>query len=198
MQIHTEKLHSSLTYSQYLEMFGDEHLLKMPEHLQGYTRLNAQRMHRWEKTYEPSIKAKELLASNSVIRHAFVITEPWCGDAAHCIPAIQKLLLLTPDVSPPIYILRDSDLEIMDMYLTNGKRAIPILLLTDSHFQVIGQWGPRPAPSQILVEQAKRADDGSGKWKEELQAWYNHDKQIHLESEFVDLILKCNVISKNC
>ena len=198
MQILTEKLFSPLSYSQYLELFAEEKILKMPGHLQDYTRLNAQRMHRWEKTYEPSLETRKLLATNSNIRHAFIITEPWCGDAAHCIPAIQKLLSLTPDVSSPRYILRDTNIEVMDMYLTNGKRSIPILILTDSQFHVLGQWGPRPAPSQVLVDQARQDDDGSGKWKEKLQIWYNQSKQIHLESELLELIRKCNAISKNC
>jgi hypothetical protein len=198
MQILTEKLFSPLSYSQYLELFAEEKILKMPAHLQDYTRLNAQRMHRWEKTYEPSLETRELLATNSNIRHAFIITEPWCGDAAHCIPAIHKLLSHTSMIGPPVYILRDNNPDIMDMFLTRGKRSIPILILTDARLDVLGQWGPRPEISQILVDQARDSDDGSGKWKEMLQIWYNQSKQIHLESELLELIIKCNAISKNC
>ncbi|MFM7106770.1 MAG: thioredoxin family protein [Flavobacteriales bacterium] len=198
MQIQTEIFFSPLTYSQYLKLFDEEYLLKMPEHLQGYTRLNAQRMHRWEKTYQPDEKAQNILASNETVRHAFIITEPWCGDAAHCIPALHKLLLMTSQVATPIFILRDSNLETMDNFLTNGNRSIPILILTDAHYEVLGKWGPRPEPSQIMVDQARKSDVDKGKWKEKLQNWYNHDKQFHLESEFVDLIRKCNFLSKNC
>ena len=170
----------------------------MPEHLQAYTRLNAQRMHRWEKTYNPSQRALDAAKLNVAVRHSFIITEPWCGDAAHCIPALQKLISITEGISSPVYILRDKNLDLIDMFQTQGKRSIPILVLTDERYQLLGHWGPRPAPSQKWVDQARLSDDGSGKWKEGLQLWYNNDKQSHLELEFIELIEQCNALSKNC
>lgn len=198
MHIQRENFFSPLTYSEYVELLSEQFILKMPEHLQAYTKLNAQRMHRWEKTYVPSQLAQNVAKSNHALRHSFIITEPWCGDAAHCIPAIHKLLSLTSQMADPMYLLRDGNLDLMDQFTTHGKRSIPILILTDADFHVLGHWGPRPASAQILVDEAKKSDDGSGKWMEELQSWYNQNKQSELESEIIKLIQQCNMLSKNC
>jgi len=198
MRIQPDKFIDPLNYTEYCELLNEENILQMPEHLQAYTRLNYQRMHRWQKTYQPSQKAVESVSSNRKIKHAFIITEPWCGDAAHCIPAIQKLLLLTNGLLNIVYLLRDRNLELMDLFLTNGKRSIPIVVLTDENFQVIGKWGPRPNKSQIVVNEAREREQNNDKWKEELQMWYNHDKQQQLEEEMIELIHQCNYDSKIC
>lgn len=198
MYIESEKLYSPLHYSEYIGLLEEENILKLPEHLREYTRLNAKRMHRWEKTYHPSVRAQEAANANHAVRHAFVITEPWCGDAAHCIPAIQKLLSVTNEILSVVYILRDVNLDVMDKFLTNGKRSIPVLILTGAEFNVLGSWGPRPKPSQTIVDRAKTEGGDTGNWKEELQMWYNHNKQQDLETEYMELLTRCNHDSKNC
>lgn len=198
MQIEPEKLSTPLQYSEYLKLLSEENILKMPEHLQAYTRLNAQRMHRWEKTYRPSAEAESAGRLNLSVRHAFILTEPWCGDAAHCIPAIHKLLSATHEISSIVYVLRDTNLDVMDRFLTNTKRSIPILILTDEKLHVLGTWGPRPNASQRIVDHARLMEGETDKWKEELQMWYNHNKQQDLELEYMELLQQCNSNSKNC
>ncbi len=198
MYIESEKLYSPLHYTEYVCLLEEENIHKLPVHLQDYTRLNARRMQRWEKTYHPSIQAQEAANSNHAVRHAFIITEPWCGDAAHCIPAIQKLLSVTNEISSVVYILRDINLEVMDRFLTNGKRSIPILILTDEKLHVLATWGPRPAASQRIVDAAKTENGDTGNWKEELQLWYNHNRQQDLETEYIEVLTRCNRDSKNC
>ena len=198
MQLKIETFSTPLSYSDYKQLLSEENILTMPEHLQAYTRLNAQRMSRWEKTYQPSMEIEKLDFNHHEPLRSYIITEPWCGDAAHCIPAIHKLLGITKGMMAPIFLLRDQNLELMDNFLTLGKRSIPILLITDNRHHLLGVWGPRPSAAQELVDRAKQSGDADGRWKEELQVWYNHNKQVSLESEYAALIMHCHDVSKNC
>lgn len=44
--------------------------------------------------------------------------------------------------------MEDEHPEVMDRYLTDGARAIPIVIALDAEFNEIGQRGPRPRELQ--------------------------------------------------
>ena len=48
-------------------------------------------------------------------------------------------------------VYRDENLELMDQYLTNGGRSIPVYLLLNSDGEVISKWGPRAEKVQQFV-----------------------------------------------
>src|SRR5215468_7410092 len=56
-----------------------------------YTQLNQQRMHRWDKTIQLIPTADAAIRSIAVPQTWLVLTEAWCGDAAHTIPVIHAL-----------------------------------------------------------------------------------------------------------
>src|SRR5690606_11828881 len=49
----------------------------------NYTALNEQRMKRWDKTIKVSEEAQQKIASFKKDVTWLVLTESWCGDAAH-------------------------------------------------------------------------------------------------------------------
>jgi hypothetical protein len=85
-------------------------------------------------------------------------------------------------------LLRDENLDVMDMFLTNGGRAIPKLICLDENLNVLNTWGPRPQPVQALMQTAK----AEGKSREEIQeivhSWYAHDKTQTLQNELVMIV----------
>ncbi|KIL50693.1 thioredoxin [Jeotgalibacillus alimentarius] len=85
---------------------------------------------------------------------AIVITEDWCGDAMMNNPVLLKLAERSGiDVR---FILRDSNIELMDQYLTNGKsRAIPIFIFIDQNGKELAKWGPRAKKVQAFVDEAR-------------------------------------------
>ena len=105
-----------------------------------------------------------------------VITESWCGDAAHIVPALNKIAeALNIDFR---VVLRDDNLNLMDMFLTNGARAVPMLVMIDNNTgNVINTFGPRPSEATQMVQDYK-AKHGviTPEFKEDLQVWYNKDK----------------------
>src|SRR5699024_11416989 len=40
------------------------------------------------------------------------------------------------------YIARDENIELIDKYLTNGKRIIPIFIFIDENGKEVATWGP--------------------------------------------------------
>ena len=84
-----------------------------------------------------------------------VITEPWCGDSLAILPGILRLF---DEVGSEVRIVRrDEHPELIDQYLTNGGRAVPIAVVLDESFNERFHWGPRPQPAQRLFEENRDA-----------------------------------------
>ncbi|MHA7129010.1 thioredoxin family protein [Algoriphagus namhaensis] len=155
-----------------------------------YTRLNNRRMDRWEKTAKVSSHLQELVTQIKMPQIWLVITEGWCGDASQSIPFIQKVADLNPLIQVR-YILRDQNPEIMDQYLTNGARSIPMLVaFTRDLSKQLFKWGPRPAYLQERLKQYKIDPKGESPaaFAEGTHLWYARDKNRSLDQELIQLI----------
>lgn len=159
------------------------------ESIVGYTTLNDRRMKRLDKTTKLAPETLETLQLIERPQVWVVLTEGWCGDAAQSVPVMAKMADATPNVEFKL-ILRDENLEIMDAFLTNGGRSIPKLILLDKEtLDVLGTWGPRPAPAQNLLMTAKKSPDFDyPKVQKELQLWYAKDKTLTTQGELVAVI----------
>jgi len=185
---------NAISYTNYRNMVdalvaeGKTTGIKQSQSLLDYTRLNVQRMHRWDKTAVILSELQEAI-KNTPAQKWLVITEGWCGDAAQNVPILAKLSDENPHIEMRI-ILRDENLPIMDLYLTNGGRSIPKLIALDNDFKEIFNWGPRPAVAQTLVEALKKAETPFEALAEQLHKWYAEDKNAHLQAEFLELLAK--------
>ena len=84
----------------------------------------------------------------SPVRRFLVIAADWCGDAANTIPVLGRLADLVPGLDLRL-VERDRYPALMDRYLTNGSRSIPIVIALDESARPLATWGPRP---QVLQE----------------------------------------------
>ncbi|WP_375581144.1 thioredoxin family protein [Marivirga tractuosa] len=153
----------------------------------NYTFMNDRRMDRWDKKINLDDELLKLI--NSIPKmNWLVITEAWCGDAAQNIPFIAKLANENSTIDLK-FIMRDEHPELMDQYLTNGARSIPILIMMDENFNDIATWGPRPEPVQNMVMEAKEKPDlDQPKFIESIHKWYAVDKNQTISQEFKQLI----------
>ena len=153
-----------------------------------YTQLNQQRMHRWEKTIQLAPSVETAMRSITAAQTWLVLTEAWCGDAAHVIPVLHALAMLNPLITLR-FLFRDENPELMDRYLTNGvSRSIPKLIALDTATgEELFTWGPRPAPLQEIFMKLKEAGTEYHAIKEELQRWYNKDRTIAIQQEMAAL-----------
>ena len=89
-----------------------------------------------------------------------VLTKPPCGDSTAVIPVIQKLF--TDQPVEIRFLERDEHLDLMDQFLTNGTRSIPIMIVLDERGEYLFHFGPRPKEAQEIYEQY-RSDIEAGK-----------------------------------
>lgn len=154
-----------------------------------FTKLNYHRINRLEKTYSPSEEIKTIIEQIKEPQHWLIISTAWCGDSAQNIPALVKIAELQPLIK--LYIVeRDEHPEIMDAFLTDGKRSIPKLIAFDDSGRELFNWGSRPAPAQQLVMELKSQGAEKKEWEEKLHLWYARDKGKTLESEIIPLLQK--------
>jgi len=115
-----------------------------------------------------------------------VVTEPWCGDSLAIFPVIAKLF--TEAGCEIRVIQRDEQLDLIDQFLTNGGRAIPIVIVMDEEFNERFHWGPRPAPAQAIVTEHKAAIAAGETDKAEvhkmIRGFYARDHGEAVVSEF--------------
>lgn len=165
--------------------------LQQTEALVNYTKLNARRMKRWDKTLKVSEETKTAVTSFSQPVTWLVITESWCGDAAHVIPVLNKLAELNNNIKLRL-VLRDENLELMDMFLTNGGRAIAkLIMIDDSTGEVVDTFGPRPSEATVLVNNYKKEHGKlTQEFKEDLQVWYNKNKGENIMDDVVNMLCK--------
>lgn len=181
--INKKSLECSTSYQSYRDLVkqltvensntGDE----KTEALANYTKLNDRRMKRWDKTIKVSEEAQARISEFNNKVTWLVITESWCGDAAHVVPALNKVAELNENIDFKV-VLRDENPELMDAFLTNGNRAIPKVVMLDSETgEVLNTYGPRPSEATNYVKRFK-AKHGmlTPEFKEDLQHWYNKDK----------------------
>lgn len=189
---HIEKSISYLAYREMIDMLLAEDkttgLVQSPR-LIAFTRLNVQRMRRLDKTalLNSDLVNKLVLVTEKWIW--LVLIEAWCGDAAQLLPVMEKMAAVSPSITLKL-LLRDENLEVMDAYLTNGGRAIPKLVcLSARNLEVVGTWGPRPAPAQQMVMDYKANPVISyEQLGEDLQRWYTKDKSLTFQEEFSYLL----------
>ncbi len=103
-----------------------------------------------------------------------VIVEDWCGDASNTVPVLARLGDEAECLEMRV-IRRDEHPEIMDRYLTDGTRSIPIVIVLDSDYQEIGYWGPRPSELQEWVVANKSTMPRSELYPQ-VRRWYAKDR----------------------
>jgi len=194
-QIIQDGLDNSMSYVEYRELVmtkvennsntGHE----VTEALANYTMLNNKRMKRWDKTIKIGEGVADAIKHKKFNQTWIVITESWCGDAAHVMPVINKIAELNEGINFRV-VLRDDNEALMDQFLTNGSRSIAKLIILDTTTKdVIATYGPRPSTATLLVNDYK-AKYGilTPEFKEELQQWYNKDKGQTVIADLVSLI----------
>lgn len=154
-----------------------------------YTDLNNARMDKWDKRYELSESLKMSLVNLKEEEEWVLISEGWCGDAAHSVPVIAKMAEFSDKVHLSI-LLRDENLELMDQFLTNGGRSIPKLIRYSSEGEVLGTWGPRPSAAQEIMLNGKAEGKEKADINVELQKWYSRDRGASIDQEFVEIFKK--------
>ena len=177
----------AITFEQYVKDLEDEILSDNNLEFKPYYELNKKRMERIVNTYrvqEAQMKEfKELNYSGKLL----IITEGWCGDAAQSLPVIYRFFGENMEIK---IVYRDQNEDLMNQYLTNGSKSIPIVLILNEHMEVVAHWGPRPEFGNDLFYQHKNNEEAYPKEKlmEDMQMAYNKDKGAAIIEEIIKTI----------
>jgi len=120
-----------------------------------------------------------------------IITEAWCGDASHTVPIIEAVAAASGGHLATRYFLRDSHPDLIDRYLTNGGRAIPIAVVLHANtLTEAALWGPRPAPLQAIHQDLKAREVPFKEVITQVNDWYDQDASRTTQHELLALVQK--------
>jgi hypothetical protein len=154
------------------------------------TALNQRRMLRHDKRFAKAPISDQVNMTDFEVDAMtwVVLSEGWCGDAAHIMPVISHLADSIENVELVI-VNRDENLPLMDAFTTNGGRAIPKMIFTDKKGCVLSSWGARPEVLQAQFLAAKKAPDfDKHEVNMQIQRWYNNDKGVSTAKEILKLL----------
>ena len=196
-----QSIERSMSYQAYRDLvkeLAEAHSntgMEKTEALADYTKLNDRRMKRWDKTIKVSEESQQKISEFNLKITWLIITESWCGDAAHVIPPLIKVAELNPKIDVK-FVLRDKNPELMDMFLTKGGRAIPKVIMIDNETgDVLNTYGPRPSEATSYVNRFI-AKNGTltPAFKEDLQHWYNSDKGQNVINDIIEVLCRLEPI----
>ena len=164
------------------------------EALTHYSELNEARMNRLEKTVKISTEIIQKLNQLNGDYIWLVISEGWCGDAAQILPVIYKMAELSERIDLKI-VFRDENEDLMNLFLTNGTKSIPKLIILDKNtLEVLSDFGPRPiGAKQLILDYKAKHGIVDETAKTNLQLWYLHDKGLSTQKGILDLMLKIDL-----
>jgi hypothetical protein len=114
------------------------------------------------------------------------ITEDWCWDAANSIPVLAKLCDTVGNLELRV-VKRDEHPEVMDCYLTNGTRSIPIVIVLDTDLNQLGHWGPRSRQLQAWAKE-NRAEMEKSEFYAALRKLYVKDRGESVLRELLEIV----------
>lgn len=177
-----ESLDKAMNYNRYSELVkelvarGESTGPEQTEQRIEFTKLNASRMRRLDKTIKIPKVAVNAFQNINEKQTWLVILESWCADGAQTIPILNKVCEVNSNLDLKI-VLRDEHPELMNLFLTNGTRSIPKMIILDSDNNILNTWGgPRSRAATKMVEVYKKKNGGiDASFKKFLQVWYNND-----------------------
>jgi hypothetical protein len=146
--------------------------------------------HRLMRNFQSFVVSETLKKIVEEIREPqewMVLTEPSCGDSSQLVPIIARIAECNALIKLD-FVLRDQHPEIMDAYLTAGKRGIPKLVAFDLHRNELFRWGPRPRQAQDIFEEALKDGHPKQVALERVHLFYAKDKGLAAEREFLQIL----------
>ncbi len=201
--ITSELIRDSYSYPDYIRLIEDllaEGKTTGPDQTHEMielTRLNILRMKRITKSCRVDEKEKKIIRNIQAPSIWLVIGEAWCGDGAEIIPYLNAMAGLNSQIELRI-ILRDEHPEVMDEFLTEGKRSIPILISLDDDLHVTAVWGPRPTHAKNIFfiyknDMSKTKED----FHRELHLWYGKDQGRSVMKEICELLMENHLVPES-
>lgn len=183
-------IEDGFSYSDYLRKI-EKKLVEIeaagdPKSYAKYYSINIKRIERLDKTFFLTDEQKERLNQFNSDFKLLIISEGWCGDAAQVMPVVN-VMMNEIGVEQKI-VFRDENPELMDAYLTDGAKSIPILIGVNPQGKELFRFGPRPQYGMELLKKHKEnpKEYTDEQFHQDLQVWYNQDKGKSIFEELIE------------
>ena len=141
----------------------------------------------WKRARSPQDQLDRLAGIGGSWR-LLVLSEDWCGDASNLVPVLARFAADATELDLRI-LKRDEHPDVMDLYLTNGSRSIPLAIILDDQGDAVGRWGPRPEELQDFVMRERRIGERPlTEIYKDVRRWYAADRGHSTIRELVDRI----------
>jgi len=131
------------------------------EEFVGSARENADRMKRFYDDFDFDEDTGAFFNGRTPLQ-VLAIVEDWCPDVALNVAMLAKIADEVPGMELSL-VRRDENAELMDAYLSEGRRRVPTIVFMDMTFRELARWSGRSksADAWILGEVTKDRD-----WKQ--------------------------------
>lgn len=102
----------------------------------------------------PEVDKEKLAEINQQNLCVLIIAQEFCGHCMLDVPIMYRLAEET-NMSVSVFI-RDDNLELMNQYLTNEKRIIPIFVFINEAGEEVAKWGPFAPEVKKFMDDSKK------------------------------------------
>lgn len=134
--------------------------------------------HLWRSIHQRATAPADLVERAARLpapRHLLVLLEEWCGDAVNTVPVLARLADAVPQLDLRV-LPRDENPDLMDSHLSDGARAIPVVMVLDEEYEELGWWGSRPRELQAWVSSPGARELAPADRYREVRRWYARDR----------------------
>lgn len=189
--ISKEKFDQGMTYDEYFKYVESEAQAPSTEvnqKYQSYIKQNIARMKRLGRK-EVVLDESELSETDRNMKlNIVVLSEAWCGDASQILPIAINIFENLPKSEVRVF-LRDQQDELMNHFLTNNTKSIPIIALFDEDFSFLDFWGPRSTEAQEVYQQLRKQELPMDDLLYHLHKWYSDDKGATTIAEIKQMLV---------
>lgn len=143
----------------------------------------------WHEIYRRAVVPSALLERARALPgrwRLLALSEDWCGDCVNTLPYLARLAEAVPNLELRV-LSRDGNPDLMDAHLSNGSRAIPVVMILDEDFREVAWWGSRPAPLQDLFLREIKSLPRPERYPR-LRSWYARDRGRTTVEEVIEKI----------
>ncbi|ALR31056.1 MULTISPECIES: thioredoxin family protein [Chryseobacterium] len=149
--------------------------------------LSIERAERIISNYTPDPQQEEKFIRKDFNGNILIIAEGWCGDCSQSVPVIKQFF---GNKNPIKILYRDENPDLMQLFLTNGNEAVPIVIFLDASCNVLTHWGPRTKHGLELL--SKFRDDPESYPKEifmkDLHEYYENNNGYDIVEEILETL----------
>jgi hypothetical protein len=122
--------------------------------------------------------------------YCLILCTDWCPDVIWNVPVLFRVMEHCN--IPTEVLIMDDNLEIMDLFLTNGGRAQPIAVFMDSKGDIIGKWGARPQYIQTVMDEFRKnfPDREAPDYQEKVTKVRTEITQLYNETDYQSVMIQ--------